>query len=89
MRERLLAHYMDLRAQRAGEGFSIEAFLDSLAICRLQRHMQALGAYGFLSVAKGKSYFRKHVPEGLRLLKQDAAETVEAYPAIAGLVARL
>ncbi|MBA4322677.1 MAG: hypothetical protein C0408_07660, partial [Odoribacter sp.] len=42
----------------------------TLLPCRLQRHMQALGAYGFLSSVKGKKYFLKNVPEGLRLLKE-------------------
>ncbi len=35
--------------------------------------MQALGAYGFLSVVKGKKYFLKHIPEALRLLKEETA----------------
>ncbi len=89
LRERLLAHYLDLRTQRAGGDFSVQDFHEALALCRLQRHMQALGAYGFLSIEKGKHYFRKHIPEGLRLLKQDAAESARAYPAIAALVATL
>ena len=39
--------------------------------------MQALGAYGFLSVVKGKKYFLKHVPEALRLLREEtAAKTI-------------
>jgi len=89
MRERLLAHYIDLRTQHSGGDFSGQSFRESLAICRLQRHMQALGAYGFLSTDRGKHYFRKHIPEGLRLLKQDITEVAEAYPAIAALVAKL
>ena len=89
MRHRLLAHYVASRMQRAGGDFSAPAFLDSLVICRLQRHMQALGAYGFLSTERGKNYFRKHIPEGLRLLKRDVAEAGGAYPAIAALVATL
>jgi len=89
MRERLLAHYIDLRIQRAGGNFSEQDFHESLLICRLQRHMQALGAYGFLSVVRGKLYFRKHIPEGLRLLKQDTDETAHAYPVLAALVANL
>ncbi len=89
MRERLLAHYTGLRADRETEAFSTPAFLDALLICRLQRHMQALGAYGFLSTVRGKLHFRKYIPEGLRLLRQDVAEAGGAYPAIAELVAAL
>jgi hypothetical protein len=51
--------------------------------------MQALGAYGFLSVVKGKKYFLKHVPEALRLLKEDAAAVRQEYPELARLIASL
>ncbi|MDA8085746.1 MAG: phosphotransferase, partial [Nitrospiraceae bacterium] len=54
--------------------FSVNEFKKTILPCRLQRHMQALGAYAFLSRAKGKRYFLKHIPEGLRLLKEDIAE---------------
>jgi len=37
--------------------FSVDAFTATLLPCRLQRHMQALGAYAFLSQTKGKRYF--------------------------------
>ncbi|HOF39985.1 MAG TPA: phosphotransferase [Candidatus Hydrogenedentes bacterium] len=89
MRERLLARYIKLRTHREGDAFSTPAFFNALLICRLQRHMQALGAYGFLSTVRGKLYFQKYIPEGLRLLKQDLAEAAGAYPAIAELVAAL
>ncbi|NTW67760.1 MAG: hypothetical protein HGB21_15865, partial [Nitrospirae bacterium] len=64
-------------------------FRDSVLPCRLQRHMQALGAYGFLSVVKGKKYFLKHVPEALRLLKEDTAAARYDYPALFDLVQSL
>jgi NDP-sugar pyrophosphorylase family protein/aminoglycoside/choline kinase family phosphotransferase len=86
MRERLLARYIELRRLREGDAFSTPAFVDALLICRLQRHMQALGAYGFLSTVRGKLYFQKYIPEGLRLLRQDLVEAAGAYPAIARLV---
>jgi aminoglycoside/choline kinase family phosphotransferase len=70
-------------------GFTEEEFLKTLLPCRLQRHMQALGAYGFLSLKKGKGYFLKHVPEGLRLLKEDAVLARETYPVLCDLVMRL
>lgn len=34
--------------KRPGSEFKESEFVDSLTVCRLQRHMQALGAYGFL-----------------------------------------
>jgi hypothetical protein len=48
--------------------------------------MQALGAYGFLSVVKGKKYFLKHIPEALRLLKEETAAVKEEYPELSRLV---
>jgi NDP-sugar pyrophosphorylase family protein/aminoglycoside/choline kinase family phosphotransferase len=89
MRERLLAYYLDeINADRASS-FDERAFGDSLVACRLQRHMQALGAYGFLSEVKGKKYFLKHVPEALRLLQEDIAGVRREYPALARLIAVL
>jgi aminoglycoside/choline kinase family phosphotransferase len=89
MREGLLAYYLDgMKAERA-RAFDEAAFADSLVACRLQRHMQALGAYGFLSAVKGKTYFLKHVPEGLRLLREDVAAARQDYPELARLIAAL
>jgi len=76
-------------AGREGEHqrtFDEKLFLDSLNPCRLQRHMQALGAYGFLSAIKGKKYFLKHVPEALRLLKEETAAKKSDYPKLYRLV---
>jgi hypothetical protein len=51
--------------------------------------MQALGAYGFLSTVKGKDYFLKYIPEGLRLLEEDVALTNNKYPALVDLITQL
>lgn len=64
-------------------------FKSALLPCRLQRHMQALGAYGFLSKIKGKKYFMKYVPEGLRLLKEDVFLSRDEYPKLYDLTMRL
>ena len=80
IRERLLKYYMDEMKIHLDGRFNEQAFLASLIPCRLQRHMQALGAYGFLSVVKGKTYFQKHVPEALRLLKEEALISKNEYP---------
>ena len=88
MRERLVNYYMDKMKEIRGAEFSADEFFESLAICRLQRHMQALGAYGFLSMEKGKKYFLKHIPEGLRLLKEDITSLKSEYPALYELIIR-
>src|SRR5262249_41043931 len=54
VRERLLAYYVGEMARDAAGAFDQTSFLQSLISCRLQRHMQALGAYGFLTTEKGK-----------------------------------
>jgi hypothetical protein len=46
----------------------------------------ALGAYGFLSTAKGKKYFLKYIPEGLRLLKEDLSVAENAFPVLYDIV---
>jgi len=85
VREGLLDYYArEMKQQSAG--FNEALFKKSLLPCRLQRHMQALGAYGFLSVAKGKKYFLKHVPEALRLLKEETVAAKDEYPELCKLV---
>jgi len=85
IRERLLAYYVGEMQQNSAD-FHDASFRESIIPCRLQRHMQALGAYGFLSVVKGKKYFLKHVPEALRLLKEETAATKSDYPELYKLV---
>jgi aminoglycoside/choline kinase family phosphotransferase len=67
-------------------GITENDFIETIFPCRLQRHMQALGAYGFLSKIKGKQYFLKFVPEGLRLLREDISLSKEEYPELYTLV---
>ncbi len=88
MRERLLAYYV-AKMQNAAMDFDADAFRETLLPCRLQRHMQALGAYGFLSVIKGKKYFLKHVPEALRLLREETTAAQNDYPVLHQLVSGL
>ncbi|KAF0144272.1 MAG: hypothetical protein FD156_1957 [Nitrospirae bacterium] len=92
MRERLLGYYI----QKINDFYSpLHLFTHSptdpftLLLSRLQRHMQALGAYGFLSSVIGKKYFLKHIPEGLRLLKEDVVLVKNEYPELYGLVIKL
>jgi NDP-sugar pyrophosphorylase family protein/aminoglycoside/choline kinase family phosphotransferase len=88
MRERLLSHYVEAMKKDAKD-FDTYAFHDTLLPCRLQRHMQALGAYGFLAVVKNKKYFMKYIPEALRLLREETAAAQNDYPALHLLVSGL
>ncbi|MFA6055994.1 MAG: phosphotransferase [Thermodesulfovibrionales bacterium] len=78
VREKLFDYYMNRLSK-------VEP-IDTILPCRLQRHMQALGAYGYLSMVKGKKYFLKHIPEALRLLKEESALTKDEYPELYRLV---
>jgi aminoglycoside/choline kinase family phosphotransferase len=93
LRERLLDYYIrkiipsDPPFGKMGQRRILEdEFMKTLLPCRLQRHMQALGAYGFLSSVKGKKYFMKYIPEGLRLLREDTTLSKNEYPALNDLV---
>ncbi len=67
-RAELLDHYRDAldAAGRPAPG----TFARDCAAAGLQRVMQALGAYGYLSNVKGKPGFRAHIPLGVRHLRE-------------------
>ncbi|HMK50352.1 MAG TPA: phosphotransferase [Thermodesulfovibrionales bacterium] len=96
LREDLLEHYIKRMTSYAGSPaacgsveFSAEDFRTTLLPCRMQRHMQALGAYGYLSRVKGKKHFLKYVPEALRLLREVSELAKDDYPELHRLVKRL
>ena len=82
----ILCEYYISEMKANATGFDEPLFRESLVPCRLQRHMQALGAYAFLSMARGKRYFLKHVPEALRLLKEETTVARNDYPELYRLV---
>lgn len=49
-------------------------FEESLRFVRCQRHFQALGAYGFLGIVKGKKNFLKYIKPCLYYLKKELGE---------------
>lgn len=86
MRERLVEAYEAARKENEGAAFDLSEFRASLLPCRLQRHMQALGAYAFLSGRKGKKYFRKHIPAALEMLRAETELVADEMPELAGCV---
>jgi len=70
-REELLGFYERL-ARRSGQQVD-EDFREVFHWCALQRLMQALGAYGFLGIQKGRGDFLAHIPAARRLLRETAA----------------
>jgi aminoglycoside/choline kinase family phosphotransferase len=89
LRDSLLSYYIGEMRAAAFDDFDEDEFRYSLLLCRLQRHMQALGAYGFLSGVKGKKYFLKHIPQAVRYLAEEAALAAEDFPVLHGLVKEL
>lgn len=65
---------------------SWQAFRETYALVSLQRLMQALGAYGFLGLVKGKPWFRKWMTPALTLLSR-AVEEVDGLPRLREVVA--
>lgn len=85
--DELLDYYID-RFSRKGH-YSRVLLRESLSYCRLQRHMQALGAYGFLTRVKGKKWFEGPIPRAIELLKRGMEEVADEFPILVGLVEQL
>lgn len=58
-----------------------ENFAEYTVTAGLQRNMQALGAFVFLSLVKGKKQYEKYIPLGLKHLKNglETLRTIESY----------
>jgi N-acetylmuramate 1-kinase len=74
-REELLSYYFQLCENNLEWEGSLNAFREASA----QRLMQALGAYGFLGLAKGLKNYLQHIPAGIRNLRS-AIEKSSALP---------
>ena len=60
--------------QKAGFHVPLQEFRYHCLLGALQRNMQALGAYGFLALTKGKIHYLDYAPPCLRLLQEGLAE---------------
>ncbi len=78
LRRELMDHFLEHREQ-ATEGMLLEA--------GLQRLMQALGAYGYLGLVKGKQEFLAHIPAGVQNLHHLLLRTGEQSAPPRGLAA--
>lgn len=65
--------YLSLYYGLSSWGYQWEAFTGCFWEASAQRLMQALGAYGFLSLSRGLLGFLNHIPAGLRNLEHAAA----------------
>lgn len=71
-RAELTDFYLGL-GQRNDLGASRGEFDEIYQLCAVQRLMQALGAYGYLGIVRGKSEFLMHIPAALGSLREVAA----------------
>lgn len=69
-REELLRFYYDI----SGSTYSWKTFRRLFLQASAQRLMQALGAYGFLGLKRGKSHFLTYIPHGLENLSEAAGK---------------
>jgi aminoglycoside/choline kinase family phosphotransferase len=85
LRAALLEHY--LAAFTARTGTTRAQFLEHFPAIAAHRLMQALGAYAFLGLRRGKPAFLAHVPTALRLLEETLAPVAGEAPTLCALVA--
>jgi len=71
LREFLISYYLDQRQRRLGIQQERDEFKDLYLRAALQRNMQALGAFSFLSLVKKKRQFEQFIPLGVHYLKSN------------------
>ncbi len=73
----LLEFYLNLLASDHDMVLNRERFIRTFHLTGLQRNMQALGAFAYLSQDKGKKQFAAHIPKALCYLKDALAQFPE------------
>jgi aminoglycoside/choline kinase family phosphotransferase/CTP:phosphocholine cytidylyltransferase-like protein len=67
-----------------------DKFLTCYLYCAVTRNLQILGAFGYLSRIRGKSYFETYIPTAIKSLKQNlAAIDTSNLPALTAVVEEL
>jgi len=77
MRNRLFSYYYSMLRQETNLYKDIKKFRRVYVLSAIQRNMQALGAFVFLSKIMKKRWFRKAIPQGLKYLKEGLEEIEE------------
>ena len=84
-RSELCDLYLEALVEAGGPRYDKQRFYEVFELASLQRNMQALGAFAFLSRHKGKHQFIAFIPTALTYLAHTLAELPD-YPALADLV---
>ena len=75
-----------INALATATGLDSGRLLQGYKYCCLTRNLQILGAFGFLSKIKGKTYFKTYIPTALKTLKTNLASLRSEFPRLAKLV---
>ena len=65
-----------------------EKFYEIFTLTGLQRNMQALGAFSYLSLVKGKVWFKQYIPAGVHYLHLALKERSD-FPRLSSLVKKI
>ena len=74
----------------AATGTDAKTFARGYAYCTITRNLQILGAFGYLSVKKGKRAFADYIPAAVASLKRAlSTEEGQAFPKLTAVIERL
>ncbi|TET77799.1 MAG: hypothetical protein E3J41_06210 [Candidatus Cloacimonadota bacterium] len=85
MRDRLFAFYYSLLQEKVDIYRDFKTFRRVYVLSAIQRNMQALGAFYFLSWLRKKKWFIKAIPQGLKYLKEGLDE-IDEFKALREIV---
>jgi len=84
-RNKLLEFYLEKLKEKGVVISDQEHFCEMFVLAGLQRNMQALGAFSFLSRVKGKKWFEQHIPAGVHYLHQALKERRD-FPVLKAII---
>jgi len=88
VRDNLLRFYLENLHQKGITVEDHEHFREIFVLTGLQRNMQALGAFSYLSLIKGKEWFKEYIPAGLTYLHAALQERTD-FPVLSSVVERI
>lgn len=77
MRDDLISFYYSSLREKVDVYKDFKVFRKVYVLSSIQRNMQALGAFAFLSEERGKNWFLKAIPQGLKYLREGLNEIDE------------
>ena len=87
VQENLLTFYLEKLDQEGIEVKDYQQFYEVFILTGLQRNMQALGAFSYLSLVKGKEWFKQYIPAGVAYLHAALKKRTD-FPVLSSLLER-